>query len=87
MHRVKTYQPTFHWMPSLVLLMSSFAALPAATIQGEVTDPLGAVVPNAQIALLRNGSVVTTTRAAAAGTFVFSTVDAGRCRVAAEGSK
>jgi vitamin B12 transporter len=86
MHTVKTYEPTFHWMPSLVLLMSSVAALPAgaATIQGKVTDPLGAVVPNAQVTLLRKGSVVTTTRAAADGTFVFSTVEAGRCRVAAE---
>ncbi len=87
MHTARTFHSNFHRLLVLLLLASGLPArtASAATIQGRVTDPLGAVVPNAQVTLLRNESVVTSTRADQEGMFVFSRVEAGRYRVAAQG--
>src|SRR6516225_449418 len=86
MHTVKMFQLAFPRRLVLPLLVSasSVLAASAATVQGRVSDPLGAVIPNAQVSVLRDGSVVTSTRADNDGAFVFSRVEAGRYRVAAE---
>ncbi len=86
MQAIRTFQSTFHRLLVLSLLISALPAIAAggATIRGRVTDPLRAVVPNAQVTLLQNESVVTSTRADQEGAFVFSRIEAGRYRVAGE---
>jgi len=86
MYTVKTFQSTIHRLLALSLLISAWPVLAAsaATVQGRVTDPLGAVVANAQVTLLRNGRVAASTRADHVGAFVFSGVEAGRYQVTAE---
>jgi len=80
MHTVKMFQFAFHRLLFLSLLVSTSPVLAASadTVQGRVTDPLGAVMPNAQVIVLRNGSVVASARADNDGAFVFSRVEAGR---------
>ena len=53
-------------------------------IHGTVEDPLGAVVPSAQITLVQNGSNVGQTTSAADGTFAFDSLKPGRYHVTAE---
>jgi len=80
MHAVKMFQFAVHRLLvfSLLISASPVLAVSAATAQGRVTDPLGAVIPNAQVTVLRNGSVVASARADNDGAFVFSRVEAGR---------
>jgi iron complex outermembrane receptor protein/vitamin B12 transporter len=60
----------------------SFAA-GGAELRGTVSDPLGAVVPLAEVTLLRNNIALAQTTTNDLGEFVFSAVSAGRYRVRA----
>ena len=50
-------------------------------IHGTVTDPLGAVVPGAQVELLRQGKPVSATTTDAEGKYRFSPLPPGRYQV------
>jgi vitamin B12 transporter len=70
---------------ALVLLLSSsfsFAAR-AAELRGTVSDPLGAVIPHAEVTLLRDNTALAQTTTDELGEFVFSSLSAGRYRVRA----
>ena len=54
------------------------------TIGGKVVDPLGAVVPHADVSLLQNGKVVGVTKTDQEGNFVFSGIGAGQYLVRVE---
>ena len=56
----------------------------AGTVVGKVVDPLGAVVPNANVTLLQNGKVVGVTKTDQEGNFAFSPVDVGQYLVRVE---
>ena len=47
------------------------------TIGGKVVDPLGAVVPSAEVTLLQNGKVIAVTKTDQEGNFAFSAVEVG----------
>ncbi|HXX24310.1 MAG TPA: TonB-dependent receptor plug domain-containing protein, partial [Terriglobia bacterium] len=73
-----------------ILVSFSFAiaeAKAAGTIQGKVVDPLGAVVPGADVVLLQNGKAVSSTKSDQEGNFAFTPVEAGQylVRVTAPG--
>ena len=57
------------------------------TIQGKVVDPLGAVVPGADVVLLQNGKAVSSTKTDQEGNFAFTPVEVGQylVRVTAPG--
>ncbi|HXR39499.1 MAG TPA: TonB-dependent receptor plug domain-containing protein [Terracidiphilus sp.] len=68
-------------LPSLfivILFAASAAVCPAASIRGVVTDPAGAKVTGANVALLSNGKVVTTAVSTADGSFQILTGTTGR---------
>ncbi len=82
--------PVFPWRARRSLLLACFilsqlfpASAHAAIVHGTVTDPLGAAVSGATVALLQNGKVIATTRSDAAGGFTLSTGDPGRFYVIA----
>ena len=52
--------------------ISTHATAPAAIVHGTVTDPLGAAVVGANVALVQNGKVVTNTHTDSAGGFTSS---------------
>src|SRR5687767_3422443 len=56
-------------------------AAPGASIVGTVRDPLGARVPAAAVAILREGTVIADTTSDSQGRFSFSDVDSGRYRL------
>jgi iron complex outermembrane receptor protein/vitamin B12 transporter len=56
----------------------------AGTVVGKVVDPLGAVVPKADVTLLQNGKVVGVTKTDQEGNFAFSPVDVGQYLVRVE---
>jgi iron complex outermembrane receptor protein/vitamin B12 transporter len=58
----------------------SFAAH-SAELRGTVSDPLGAVVPHAEVTLLRNNTALAHTTTNDLGEFVFLSLGAGRYRV------
>ena len=72
----------------LVLLLSSICsfAAHAAELRGIVSDPLGAIVPYAEVTLLRDNTALTQTTTNDLGEFVFSSLSAGRYRVRATAS-
>jgi vitamin B12 transporter len=76
-----------HKMKSLfcaaVVLALAFTALSAAgsSIHGTVTDPLGAVVPGAQVQLFREGKPAATTTTDSEGKYQFSPLPPGRYQV------
>jgi iron complex outermembrane receptor protein/vitamin B12 transporter len=75
---------TRHTLPIVCLLVSSFAPeARAAIVHGTVTDPLGAAVSGATVALLQNGKVIANTRSDSAGGFTLSTGSTGRFYVVA----
>jgi vitamin B12 transporter len=73
----------------IVLVSSSLAistildAQQTAKVHGEVRDPLGALVANASVDLLRNDQVVASTKSDQEGSFSFDIADVGRYRVRA----
>jgi len=85
MHITKLYRASLY-----LLLVSSLSTLDRPTlasgpgmVRGRVTDPLGAVVPNAKVALLQNAKVLDNTTTNQWGNFLFSPVDTGPYRVRA----
>ena len=76
------------WQTKIAGIISVLAYCAVAhaqgTIRGTVEDPLGAVVPGAQITLIQNGSNVGQTTSAANGTFAFESLRTGRYHVTAE---
>ncbi|HZR27520.1 MAG TPA: TonB-dependent receptor plug domain-containing protein [Terriglobales bacterium] len=69
----------------LLFLVPEFsAAAEPGTIKGTITDPLGAVIPNAQVELFRNGEPSATTTTDQVGTFEFSGLSSGRYHVHAQ---
>lgn len=72
----------------LTFFITVFASVAGAsatgTIGGKVVDPLGAMVPNADVTLLQNGKVVAVTKTDQEGNFAFSTVDVGQYQVRVE---
>jgi len=75
----------------LTILFTSFFAVAEAqatgTIQGKVVDPLGAVVPGADVVLLQNGKAVSSTKTDPEGNFAFTPLEVGQylVRVTAKG--
>jgi len=68
----------------LVLAFTAFPSHVAAaggSIHGTVTDPLGAVVPEAQVQLLREGKLVAATTTDASGNYRFAPLAPGRYQV------
>jgi vitamin B12 transporter len=59
--------------------------LHAVTVHGTVTDPLGAVIPDAVVALVHNGHVVKTTKTRADGSYQLVSSLSGRFYVLAGG--
>jgi iron complex outermembrane receptor protein/vitamin B12 transporter len=72
----------------LTLFITVFASVAGAsatgTVEGKVVDPLGAVVPHADVSLLQNGKVVGVTKTDQEGNFVFSGIDVGQYLVRVE---
>ncbi len=68
---------------SLALPLFYAATAPAAIVHGTVTDPLGAAVVGANVALVQNGKVVTNTHTDSAGGFTLSCGTGGRFLVIA----
>src|SRR4051794_12050642 len=69
----------------LVLGVTALAnPIAAGQVEGTVTDPSGANVPEARVALVRNAGVVLRTRTDNSGRFVFSDVAEGAYTVIVE---
>lgn len=70
-----------------VSVMASLSAAQTATVRGRVTDPLGAVVPNARVALLSGRSAIAETNSDSAGRYELHIAATGRfhLRVSAPG--
>ncbi|MGH9397928.1 MAG: TonB-dependent receptor [Terriglobia bacterium] len=64
------------------ITLSGYAAS-GGTLQGTVTDPLGAAISNAEVTLLRNGKTVSHTHTNAEGEYSFTSLPQGRYRVRA----
>src|SRR5260370_13632703 len=62
------------------LLLSSLFSFTAraAELRGTVSDPLGAVIPHAQVVLLRDNTPLAHTATNGLGEFVFSSLSAAR---------
>jgi iron complex outermembrane receptor protein/vitamin B12 transporter len=76
-----------HVLLACVLLSQlSYRNASAAIVHGTVTDPLGAPVAGAAVALVQNGKVVTNTHSDAAGGFTLSCGTGGRFYVLAAGT-
>src|SRR5260370_32060662 len=62
------------------LLLSSLFSFTAraAELRGTVSDPLGAVIPHAQVVLLRDNTLLAHTATNDLGEFVFSSLSSGR---------
>ena len=69
----------------LITVLASIAGASATgTVGGKVVDPLGAVIPNANVTLLHDGKVVRVTKTNQEGNFAFSPVDVGQYLVRVE---
>ncbi|HXA84156.1 MAG TPA: carboxypeptidase regulatory-like domain-containing protein, partial [Candidatus Dormibacteraeota bacterium] len=67
---------------ALVLALTTISAFAdGSNIHGTVTDPLGAVVPGAQVELLRQGKRVSSTTTDSEGKYRFSPLPRGRYQV------
>lgn len=67
---------------ALVLALTTISAFAdGSNIHGTVTDPLGAVVPGAQVELLRQGKPVSSTTTDSEGKYRFSPLPPGRYQV------
>jgi len=69
----------------LVLFLSAIFSFEAraAELRGTISDPLGAIVPHAEVTLLRDTTALAQTTTNDQGEFVFSSLGAGRYRVRA----
>lgn len=67
------------------LLLAFSLPIQAVTVHGTVTDPLGAVIPNAVVALVHNGKVVKTAKTRADGSYELMSSLSGRFYVLAGG--
>ena len=70
----------------LALALMIPAHLRAVVVHGVVTDPVGAAVPNATVALIESGRAISNTKTAADGSFQLSTGDGGRFYVLVAGA-
>jgi vitamin B12 transporter len=68
-----------------ILFLSTGKSAPAAIIRGTVTDPLGAPVSGAQVALILNGTVLANASTGADGSYQITTSQAGRFYVVVAG--
>ena len=72
----------------LTIFITVFASIAGAsatgTIGGKVVDPLGAIVPDADVTLVQDGKVVGVTKTDREGSFSFSPVDVGQYLVRVE---
>jgi iron complex outermembrane receptor protein/vitamin B12 transporter len=72
----------------LTFFITVFASIAVAsatgTVGGKIVDPLGAVVPNADVTLLQNGKVAGVTKTDQEGNFAFFPVDVGQYLVRVE---
>jgi iron complex outermembrane receptor protein/vitamin B12 transporter len=72
----------------LTFFITVFASIAGAsatgTIGGKVVDPLGAIVPDADVTLVQDGKVVGVTKTDREGSFSFSPVDVGQYLVRVE---
>ena len=64
-----------------VFILLGVSRLMASTVHGVVSDPLGAVVPNAQVELFSNGQKVAETTTNAVGEYTLTTKQSGLFRV------
>ena len=71
------------FLASLIFPVLSVATASAAIVHGTVTDPLGAAVVGANVALVQNGKVVTNTHTDTVGGFTLSCGTGGRFLVIA----
>jgi vitamin B12 transporter len=71
-------------MLALALAVIPAFAADSGSIRGTITDPLGAVVPNATVKLIQNAKQVTSTNTDQTGKYSFSSVAPGRYQIAAE---
>jgi vitamin B12 transporter len=71
----------------LLILLAGFIESPvqAAIVRGTVTDPLGVPVAGAQVALVANGTVLTSGTTGADGSYQITTPEAGRFYVVVAG--
>ncbi|MFP5228931.1 MAG: TonB-dependent receptor plug domain-containing protein [Acidobacteriota bacterium] len=67
------------------LLVGSSTGLHAVSVHGTVTDPLGAPIANATVALVQNGQVLINGRTALDGGYTLMTANSGRFYVLAAG--
>jgi len=79
---------TLHATLLCVLIFSPrpASAAPQGTLHGRVTDPLGAVVPGASVALLANNHETEHAQTTAEGVYEFSGLEAGRYSVRVQAS-
>ena len=70
----------------LAVLTYCTAACAQSTIRGTVVDPVGAIVPGAQVTLVSNGETAGETKSAADGTFSFESLESGRYHLTAQSS-
>lgn len=68
-------------LPCLPLAGAAFAATPGAAIHGHVTDPSGAVVPHAHVALTNAAGKSFAASSGAQGNFAFAHLPAGLYRI------
>jgi hypothetical protein len=65
------------------LSASSFAQTPTATMRGQVTDPSGAVIPKARVAVVAPGNPARVANTDSSGSFEIHNLAAGKYRVTA----
>ena len=78
-----------HTILFLAIVISFFVARPltaaeSGAIRGTITDPLGAVIRNAQVELFQGGERAATTSTDQVGAFEFTSLAAGRYHIRAE---
>lgn len=86
MHRWKYHSAaqTLLFTFFITVFTSIAEASPAGTVGGKVFDPLGAVVPNANVTLLKDGKAVSVTKTDPDGSFTFPSVESGQYLIRVE---
>ncbi|HET9837062.1 MAG TPA: TonB-dependent receptor [Candidatus Angelobacter sp.] len=70
----------------IVCLMAAFSAAQAATVQGKITDPLGAAIAGARVVLLTQNGTAAETKTDSAGKYELAAAKPGRFRLRAAAS-